>query len=292
MEQPTGGWIKLFRSLADHGHLQMPDQALKVWIFLLLSVNHTPNAGCAAGEGWITYRRIREACCDPSRPQWSDHTISKALDYLERNGYIRRIKTKNGAAQRIRIVNWHKYQGQTSALTAEVRAEVGAEVSAEKQEDLRMPRREDEKAMAAASKAETWYQFYERKFARTISPVDYQKVAELQARGVTDELIIHVLEEAIRQKKRNKLGWVISVIADKIPEGIRTLDDWLRREREVAAAAQTKGADKPDRRRPLRDPIATADTPRSKWEVQMLPEDLGEPTEQRPPGSDSRAAVG
>jgi len=146
----------------------------------------------------------------------------------------------------------------------------------------------------AAAAQETWYQFYEREFARILSPSEYQRVAQLQERGVTDELIIYLLREAQRLKKRNKLGWVISVIADKIPEGVRTLDDWLRREREAAAAAQTKGADKPGQRRPLRDPIATADTPRSKWEVQMLPEDLGEPLEQRPPGTgaDSRAAAG
>lgn len=160
-----------------------------------------------------------------------------------------------------------------------------------KQEKLNNEQEEEEVASASQ---ETWYQFFEREFARTLNPSEYQRVAQLQERGVTDDLIIYLLQEAKRLKKRNKLGWVINVIADKIPEGVRTLDDWLRREREVAGAAQTKAPEKSDRRRPLRDPIATADTPLSPWEVPMLPEDLGGPTEQRPPGTGagSRVAAG
>lgn len=127
---------------------------------------------------------------------------------------------------------------------------------------------------------ETWYEFFEREFARTLNPTEFQRVAQRQERGVTDDLIIYLLQEAKRLKKRNKLGWAISVIADKIPEGVRTLDDWLRREREVAQAEQSKRPDKPDRRRPLRDPIATADTPLSPWEVPLLPEDQVELMEQ------------
>lgn len=125
-----GGWIKLYRSAVDNRHLQMPDQAWKIWTYLLMEVNHSANAGCAAGEGWITYRRIRESCCDPSKPQWSDHTINGALDYLETHGYIKRIKSKTRGPHRIRVLNWDKYQGQSSALGAEPSAEPRAEPKA------------------------------------------------------------------------------------------------------------------------------------------------------------------
>lgn len=117
-----GGWIKVYRSLLTNGHLQMPDITFKLFMFLLLQVNHSPNLSvqCGAGEGWITYRMIKENCCDPRETAWADSTIARSLKYLEKSGYIQRVKQKNGLAQKIRIVNWHRYQSDTSSLTQEV----------------------------------------------------------------------------------------------------------------------------------------------------------------------------
>lgn len=123
-EQPLGGWIKVYRSMVDHGHLQMPDNTFKLWIYLLLTVNHKASNGCAPGEGWITYRMIREACRTDGQPPWADSTINRSLDYLEDHGYIKRIHTKRGGPQRIRIVNWAKYQQDSSSMTQEVPQEV------------------------------------------------------------------------------------------------------------------------------------------------------------------------
>ena len=141
----ASGWIKLWRSTKENGHLQMPDSAYKLWSYLLLQVNHVKRAGCEPGEGWITYQMIRDACCPPDPPRWNDHTISRALTHLENAGQIKRMKVKKGHAQRIRVINWDKYQSDSAALRAELRAEVMAEVMADKQECLRMHKKEEKR---------------------------------------------------------------------------------------------------------------------------------------------------
>jgi hypothetical protein len=259
---PTNsGWIKLYRSLSDHGHLQMPDKALKLWIYLLLEVNHTPNARCASGEGWITYRRIRESCCDPAGPQWSDHTISKALDYLENGGYIRRIKTKVGAAQRLRVLNWHKYQGQSSAdraevgaeVTAEVGAEVGAEARAEKQEcqedkECREgPRKKEEEEEAPAapisstsSEQPNWARWWESKSASFPPPPMLDAYEKFTAKGVTDELIIAVIQKAIGEKKRAPLAYAKGILSGLVASGVRTSAEWAEHEADQEHIERTR----------------------------------------------------
>lgn len=124
-----GGYIFLWRSLVHNGHLHMPEIPFKLFIYLLLQVNRMPANGCDVGEGWITYRMIKEACCKPDK-QWADSTISRALDYLEGNNhdgpggqpevYIQRIQTKKGGPQKIRVVNFCKYQVLTSSSVQEV----------------------------------------------------------------------------------------------------------------------------------------------------------------------------
>lgn len=131
-----GGWIKLYRSALDNGHLQMPDQCWKLFSYLLLRVNHKPGAGCQPGQGWITYRMIQEGCCDPDKPPWAHSTISRALEYLEGKNptgerYIQRLHTRKGAAQRLSLINWDKHQGESSSVPQEVPLEVPQEVPLE-----------------------------------------------------------------------------------------------------------------------------------------------------------------
>src|SRR5690606_7681088 len=106
------GWIKLHRQFKDNGHFHMPDRALKIWLYILLSVSHKdrPEAGLRAGEAWISYGMIARDCGDSPNRHMRREAIAQALKYLEENGYIERFITK-GQGQRIRVVNWSKYQG-------------------------------------------------------------------------------------------------------------------------------------------------------------------------------------
>src|SRR5690606_31416059 len=106
------GWIKLHRQFKDNGHFHMPDRALKIWLYILLSVSHKdrPEAGLRAGEAWISYDMIARDCGDSPNRHMRREAVAQALKYLEENGYIERFITK-GKGQRIRVVNWSKYQG-------------------------------------------------------------------------------------------------------------------------------------------------------------------------------------
>lgn len=144
-----GGWIKLWRSMKENGHLQMPDRAFKLFVYLLLQVNHKAAYGLQPGEGWITYQMIREECCEAGKPPWNKSTVSLALRFLKTHGYIECIKATKGLAQRIRILNWDKYQGDsgpetgpvtgpvTGPLTGQVGGPVAGQVTGPKQERIR-----------------------------------------------------------------------------------------------------------------------------------------------------------
>jgi hypothetical protein len=234
----------------------MPDIAFKLFMFLLLQVNHASNqaARCEAGEGWITYRMIKENCCDPQDPPWADSTISRALKHLEKGGYIQRVKLKNGLAQRIRIVNWHKYQSNTTIATQEaslevplgvaleVPLEVALGVALDKQEGLRMPRREEEEKERPAAQisstsgqaGESWVRWYERKFAVPPPRIDMEELGALHAAGATDALIVAVIERALALKKTSAARWAKTVVSGLLAYDVKTVEDWRRHEEEQA----------------------------------------------------------
>lgn len=117
--------MKLYRSFLENGHFQkMPDAPLRLWLYLLLRVNHRPGAGCQPGEAWVSYQIIREECCYAGRPPWANSTISEALEWLEREGYIKRIKAKNGLGQKLRVTHWERYQGFACSDGQQVKGEV------------------------------------------------------------------------------------------------------------------------------------------------------------------------
>lgn len=125
----------------------------------------------------------------------------------------------------------------------------------------------NEQAEEEAAAALTWTDFYERRFAAPLSPVSIAKVEQLQQRGVTDELIISVLEEAISRKARDKLSWAVKVIGDMIPHGVMTVADWKALEAVQAVKANTGKEVKVREGSGQRDPIVGPGRRRSKWEV-------------------------
>src|SRR5690606_4914529 len=113
-----------------NGHFHMPDRALKIWLYILLSVSHQdlPAAGLRAGEGWISYEQIARDCGEAGR-QMRREAVSRALTWLEEHGYIRRVVVK-GRGQKIIVPNWDKYQGGTSSET-ELAPELAPELTHE-----------------------------------------------------------------------------------------------------------------------------------------------------------------
>lgn len=246
-----GGYIFLWRSLVNNGHLKMPEIPFKLFIYLLLQVNRYPANGCDIGEGWITYRMIKEACCKPDK-QWADSTISRALDYLEGKNndgpggrpevYIKRIRTKKGGPQKISVLNFWKYQSLASSFmqevgrSAEATADKGySQTSCTKQEpplapalDKQDKKEEEEEAMRMIE----WVRWYEEKFALFPSRRDFEDMERLRQRGVTDDLIIAVLEEALSLDHIDRpLLWAKRRISDLLPRGVITAEDYRRRKK-------------------------------------------------------------
>src|SRR5690606_877672 len=111
------GWIKFYRQFLINGHFHMPDRALKIWLYILLSVSHKdrPAAGLRAGEAWISYDQIARDCGEAGK-QMRREAVARSLTWLEEHGYIHRVVIK-GRGQKIIVPNWDKYQGGTSSET-------------------------------------------------------------------------------------------------------------------------------------------------------------------------------
>lgn len=259
-----------------NGHFQMPPNAFKIFIFLLLRVNHTRTQDCDAGEGWIDYEEIRRYCSEKGRGRMSNATISAALDYLERRGYIRRYREKNGLAQKIRVVNYRKYQvaqgferttcsvskqGATSSVSKQVGNPCGTSDSGAtclETEQLQHETKQKQEYIAAVEEGEAadeawkeearlvkWVQWYEEHFALFPPRRDYEDMELLRQRGVTDDLIIAVLEDALANERIDRpLLWAKRRISDLLPRGIKTAEDYRRRKQmlEEKRATQSKMA--------------------------------------------------
>lgn len=281
----------------------MPEIPFKLFIYLLLQVNREPSNGCDVGEGWITYRMIKDACCKPNK-QWADSTISRALDYLEGNNndgpdgkpevYIKRIQTKKGGPQKIRVVNFRKYQVLTSSFVQEVTegtssptqevyetSSIMQEVqkssrdaglretscikqepplaqplalALEKQDIYREVKRKEEEAVMFVAE---WARWYAEHFPIAPSWRDFADMQDLKEQGVTDDLIIALLEEALANPRvKRPLAWAKRRISDMFPRGIRTAEDYRRWKQ--TAEDESRGA-LPERKQQARQPQRRGD---------------------------------
>lgn len=116
------GWIRLHRKMLQHGHLRMPAPALKVWIYFLLKASPwpSPQKDLESGELWTSYREIQEVLSEKNK-KMGEHTISKALNYLQKGGYID-LEVKDFYGIKVKIINWTTYQSTGSEPTANTAA--------------------------------------------------------------------------------------------------------------------------------------------------------------------------
>lgn len=120
-----------------------------------------------------------------------------------------------------------------------------------------------------------WVQAYQFWFVNPPTPIYLSDMERLQNKaGITDHLIVAVIERAIQTKRLNIMAWVRTVLGEMVPYGITTPGEWQafetkrKAEEEQIAGARTgsersaKGAVKRGQPLQVMDPNA----PRSKWE--------------------------
>lgn len=74
-----------------------------------------------------------------------------------------------------------------------------------------------------------WSRWYEEKFALFPSWKDFCDMQAFKEKGVTDDLIIALLEEALANPRiKRPLAWAKRRISDMFPRGIRTAEDYRR----------------------------------------------------------------
>lgn len=112
--------------------------------------------------------------------------------------------------------------------------------------NLNQPEEEEEEAPPAAHPL-TWIRWYEQQTTQLPSRREMADAQALVQRGVTEELLIEVTRRAIEAKKRQPASYAIRVLANLVPYGVRTVEDWNRFESEQKQ--QNRSRDAPNRER-------------------------------------------
>lgn len=92
------GWISIHRKLKESPIFMKPPAWFKIWIYLLLEVNHQ------TGEGFFQWEFIQENC-SVTRDQ-----LAECLQFMEEEKMISREKLPRGV--KITVQNWLDYQNK------------------------------------------------------------------------------------------------------------------------------------------------------------------------------------
>lgn len=101
-----------------------------------------------------------------------------------------------------------------------------------------------------------WAQAYQFWFVNPPSAIHLSNIERLQSRaGITDELIVAVMERALSTNRLNIMAWVRTVLEQLVPYGVTTSEEWLifeakrlgelQREREERPRPAVREKDKP-----------------------------------------------
>ncbi len=96
----NNGWISLHRKIIDSPIWYKPSEWTKIWIYLLLEVNHK------TGEGFFIWEIIQNEC------KVSKGTLKSCLKFMEKEKMISREKLPRGV--KITILNWSNYQNKST----------------------------------------------------------------------------------------------------------------------------------------------------------------------------------
>lgn len=120
-DSKEGGWLKLWRCLADSAIWSKPPLYGKVWLWLLFRATHPGNASkrnLPIGTLTTTFSQMAEAVQweDNRQPKVPDRkTLSRILEWLEIEGMIV-IETCPKRFTKISICNWLTYQSPDDEL--------------------------------------------------------------------------------------------------------------------------------------------------------------------------------
>ena len=101
-----GGAVFIARQLLDSGIWSKPSTWLKIWLYILCSVNYKDNKQYKRGTGFFSWPSILT-----TRQNWSDiklHTVDNCVRWLKLTGQITTQKTTRGMI--ISVCNYALYQ--------------------------------------------------------------------------------------------------------------------------------------------------------------------------------------
>jgi hypothetical protein len=108
MEEEKDGWVSIYRKLLDNEIFKnKPDKWFKIWIYILLSVNHKDNEdknGFRRGERFFKSEWIQEKCNATS------DQVKKCVAFLKTSTMISTIKSTRGFT--VKVLNYDRYQFQ------------------------------------------------------------------------------------------------------------------------------------------------------------------------------------
>lgn len=86
---------------------------------------------------------------------------------------------------------------------------------------------------------DNWGRAYQFLFVQAVPPAYIEQFTRFQQEaGMTDRLIVAVIERAVEQKRRHHLAWTQTVLAGLVPYGVTTPEEWAEFEAEQAAEEQ------------------------------------------------------
>lgn len=117
MTKPNG-WISLHRKLIDSPIWDKPSDWIKIWIYLLLEVDHQ------TGKGFFVWKNIQQEC------EVSEKTLRMCLKFMEKEKMISREKLPRGI--KIIVLNWFNYQNKIEGASkgaSKGASEIGKEIN-------------------------------------------------------------------------------------------------------------------------------------------------------------------
>lgn len=89
--------------------------------------------------------------------------------------------------------------------------------------------------------SQRWTDWYEQRTACSVSRTMYEAITEIQHRGgITDDLVIAALEQAIADRARDPLTYAKRILGNCVLYGLRTREEWEAWEQERAAAEEER----------------------------------------------------
>lgn len=139
MNKQENGWISLHRRIKESSIFMKPPEWLKVWIYLLLEVDHQ------TGEGFFTWEIIQNGC------HITQNQLRRCFEFMEEENMIVRKKLPRGVE--IVVQNWLDYQNKRGASSKALSSASSKALSEIEQEISKEAEKQDEKNYEALSRA-------------------------------------------------------------------------------------------------------------------------------------------